>query len=89
MAKGKQTAKKPAASKKSAGATVTTEFRDLNDFNKIHQVGDDVSHFDSERLEKLINLGYVEGKAVASPADDENSEDGGEGSGENGNSGDE
>lgn len=83
MAKGKQTDKKPAASKKSAGATVTVEFRDVNDFTKIHQVGDDVSHFDADRLEKLINLGYVEGKAVA-PTEDDKSGEGTEGS-ENGN----
>jgi len=41
---------------------VVSEFRDKNDFNKFWTVGSDVSSFSSERLERLINLGYVEQK---------------------------
>ena len=39
---------------------VLKEFRDLNDFSKVHEVEADVSHFGKERLEKLVELGLVE-----------------------------
>ena len=41
---------------------VVTEFRDKADFILIHEVGADVSYFDSERLTALVELGYVEAK---------------------------
>lgn len=41
---------------------VLTEFRDIDNFAKVHAVGSDVSHFKKERLEKLVALGYISGK---------------------------
>ena len=38
---------------------VVTEFRDANNFDLIHEVGKDVSDFDSERLAKLKELGLI------------------------------
>jgi hypothetical protein len=50
----------PAAGKKKAGSfTVTTEFRDIDNFNKVHKVGSDVSHFSKDRLDRLVELKYV------------------------------
>jgi hypothetical protein len=42
--------------------TVVKEFRDINDFSFVNEVGDDVTHFDSDRLNTLIALGLVEVK---------------------------
>lgn len=39
--------------------TVITSFRSITDFNKQYLPGDDVSHFDRERLDKLVLLRYV------------------------------
>lgn len=39
---------------------VIKDFRDINDFSKNHAVGDDVSHFDPERLATLVANGHVE-----------------------------
>lgn len=39
--------------------TVITPFRDTNDFDKRYGKGDDVSHFDQERLDKLVGMGLV------------------------------
>lgn len=39
---------------------VLKEFRDINDFSKVHEVEADVSHLDKGRLEKLVELGLVE-----------------------------
>lgn len=41
---------------------VVQQFRDESNFDKIHSEGSDVSHFDADRLEKLIGLGLVEKK---------------------------
>lgn len=38
---------------------VVTEFRDVDNFDLIHEVGKDVSDFDADRLAKLIDLGLV------------------------------
>ena len=43
---------------------VANEFRDINDFNKVHKEGSDVSHFDSERLKELVKNGHVVKKAL-------------------------
>ena len=53
----KQEAKEQSGAKKHL---VVTEFRDKADFSLIHEVGADVSYFDSERLTALVGLGYVE-----------------------------
>lgn len=39
---------------------VKHEFRDIANFDKVHAVGSDVSHFDEDRLTKLVELGLVE-----------------------------
>lgn len=39
---------------------VVKEFRDINDFTKVHEVEADVSHFDENRLSNLVELGLVE-----------------------------
>jgi hypothetical protein len=44
------------------GFEVVTEFRDINDFSKLHRVGSDVSYFEPSRLHQLKKLGYI--KAV-------------------------
>jgi len=41
---------------------VVSPFRDASDFNKTWSIGQDVSHFTKERLEKCINLKLVEQK---------------------------
>lgn len=38
---------------------VKSEFRDKDNFDLIHKVSDDVSHFDNSRLEDLVNRGLV------------------------------
>lgn len=38
---------------------VVSDFRDINDFSTTHYTGSDVSHFDKDRLKKLIDLGLV------------------------------
>ena len=38
---------------------VSSEFRDQSDFNKKWEVGADVSHFNKERLKKLLELNLV------------------------------
>lgn len=50
------------SSKKATGGVykVVSEFRDTDNFNKVHHKGTDVSHFDAARLGKLVELGYVE-----------------------------
>lgn len=40
--------------------TVKKQFRDKNDFNKLYQVGEDVTNLDAKRLETLINKGLVQ-----------------------------
>lgn len=39
---------------------VKSEFRSIHDFDQIHEVGDDVSDFEPERLKKLLELGLIE-----------------------------
>jgi hypothetical protein len=41
---------------------VAKEFRDHNDFSQTWKEGDDVSHFDQDRLQHLIDTGIVEEK---------------------------
>lgn len=38
---------------------VTKEFRDKDDFDKIHKVGADVSDLDEDRLAHLVSIGFV------------------------------
>ncbi len=49
-----------ASAEKESYYTVSKEFRDLNDYNNILKPGDDVTHFDQERLDRLVELGLVE-----------------------------
>ena len=42
---------------------VIKPFRDINDFKKEYKEGHDVSHFNSGRLSKLIEIGHVVEKA--------------------------
>lgn len=51
---------KPTAKDKKKSVVVLQEFRDINDFSITHEVGDNVSHFDENRLEDLRNKGIVE-----------------------------
>lgn len=44
---------------KPTGHTVKTEFRDKDNFDTIYKVGDDVSHFDEDRLADLVSRGLV------------------------------
>jgi hypothetical protein len=39
---------------------VISDFRDINNFDKAYAAGDDVSHFEQSRLDKLVELGLVE-----------------------------
>lgn len=50
-----------AKNKKGKGSKyiVATPFRDINDFSKEYVAGEDVSHFDAERLERLVKNGHV------------------------------
>jgi hypothetical protein len=41
---------------------VINVFRDKHNFDKKYQPGDDVSHFDAERLANLVNTEHVEVK---------------------------
>lgn len=57
-----------ATKKKKDGFTVVKTFRDSAEYIKdgqmnVYNVGDDVSHFDAERLEKLVERKLVEGSA--------------------------
>ncbi|MBN8821278.1 MULTISPECIES: hypothetical protein [unclassified Spirosoma] len=54
MADKKESPKKPTH-------VVVKEFRDKDNFDKIHEVGSDVSHFDEVRLAHLVSIGHVEG----------------------------
>lgn len=45
---------------KSKIPVVSKPFRDKGNFNKVWEVGTDVSHFDKTRLEHLIKIGHVE-----------------------------
>lgn len=38
---------------------VKTEFRDRNNFEKVNSVGDDVSHFEKQRLSDLVEADLV------------------------------
>lgn len=51
-------AKSPNKAKESK-FVVIKPFRDINDFKKEYKEGHDVSHFDSDRLNKLIRNGHV------------------------------
>jgi hypothetical protein len=42
---------------------VVAEFRDLYNFNLIHKVGEDVSYFNQERLNGLVETGVVKLKS--------------------------
>lgn len=44
---------------RSAVYVVASEFRDISDFAKVHNVGDDVSYFAAERLEGLLKRNLV------------------------------
>ncbi|MDQ6482226.1 hypothetical protein [Dyadobacter sp. LHD-138] len=49
-----------AKKKETEGYKVTSEFRDRNNFNKIHAVGDDVSHLEDTILDSLLSRGLIE-----------------------------
>lgn len=51
----------PEATKKAKHIVVQT-FRDKHNFDKKWQPGDDVSHFDADRLAHLVNTEHVEVK---------------------------
>lgn len=53
---------KPAMKAKAQVYTVVKSFRDKNDFDTVYKEGDDVSHLESDRLEHLLNIGYVNNK---------------------------
>lgn len=38
---------------------VAIEFRDINDYSKVYKVGEDISHFDADRLIDLIEKGIA------------------------------
>lgn len=67
MAKSKEAPKKEAEQaespkpkkEKAKGYIVISSFRDQNDFNRIYQKGEAVSHFDAERLASLQEKGLV------------------------------
>lgn len=44
-----------------SGYRVIQEFRCINNFDKVHAVGDDVSDLPEARLARLLELGLVEG----------------------------
>lgn len=45
---------------KKGGFVVIQEFRDKDNFDKVFEKGDDVSHFDADRLKKLVENKVVE-----------------------------
>lgn len=45
--------------KDKATHTVKVPFRDANNFDIKYEEGDDVSHFDEQRLQKLVDAGHV------------------------------
>lgn len=51
---------KSVKSEKAGGYIVKSAFRNINDFNIVHEVGDDVSDFEAERLKVLEDAGLVE-----------------------------
>jgi len=62
--------KKKVNQESAGGFVVVSPFRDINDFNKVYGVGEDVSHFDKDRL-----LSLIEKKLVVEGSDvDESSE---------------
>jgi hypothetical protein len=52
----------PVVNKSTKGKShiVKQPFRDIKNFDKIHSVGSNVSHFDAKRLEGLVKNGLVE-----------------------------
>jgi hypothetical protein len=42
------------------GHVVLTQFRDKNNWEKLYEVGEDVSHLDDERKADLVNRGLIE-----------------------------
>lgn len=53
---------KKADSKEPKSYVVAQQFRDKDNFDKLHKVGADVSHFNKTRLKKLVDMGLVIGK---------------------------
>lgn len=53
---------KKAESKEPKSFVVAQQFRDKDNFDKLHKVGADVSHFTKTRLKKLVDMGLVIGK---------------------------
>lgn len=79
---GKQQAPKSAASNEgqpqtaSKGYIVLSPFRDIANWDKAYEPGDDVSHFDKDRLKTLVANGIVQApKAAAKLADPKNPTD--------------
>ncbi|WP_183560681.1 hypothetical protein [Mucilaginibacter sp. SP1R1] len=50
----------PAKAKKVKGHVVLTQFRDKDNFAKLYEVGDDVSHFDEARKAGLVDRKLIE-----------------------------
>ncbi|MBB6109717.1 hypothetical protein SAMN05421821_105135 [Mucilaginibacter lappiensis] len=46
--------------KKAKAHVVITQFRDKNNWDKLYEVGDDVSHFDDERKADLLDRKLIE-----------------------------
>lgn len=57
-----------AKEKKDSGYFVTSEFRDRDNYDHAYKVGDDVSHFDKDRLNLLVENGYAEYVEPKAPA---------------------
>jgi hypothetical protein len=45
---------------KTGAYVVVSPFRDIDNFDKKHEPGADVSHFDSARIQKLLKMGLIE-----------------------------
>jgi hypothetical protein len=50
----------------------TVEFRDINDFGKIYAAGSNVSHLETDRLTRLMELGYISAGEQVSEKDQAN-----------------
>lgn len=53
---------KQTGNKEPKSFVVAQQFRDKDNFDKLHKVGADVSHFSKTRLKKLVDMGLVIGK---------------------------
>lgn len=56
-------AKKKADVQPDGSYRVVQKFRDKDDYSKSYEIGDDVSHFDDERIEDLVSRGLIKSGA--------------------------